>query len=204
MWRRSTWWWVLGCVTIVALPAVAQTGDENDPIEVEIVEGEDEDTPPEIPPLTIEQPLPVSPRVPSSRWVAGAWCALRSSSADSGGEQQTADPPAEGPSGSDGGDGQQDDDRPPSTVDGVDEIGCDVGAGMRLIGRCYSQGCISLIGALGMRTVGFGIAWTVTDIGDRPVSVAIGYALPFNGDGIYHDAGSIVLGATVSVGGRGR
>jgi hypothetical protein len=53
-----------------------------------------------------------------------------------------------------------------------------------------------------METVGFGVAWTVISVGDRPVSVAIGYAFPFDGEGIYRDVGAVVIGATVSVGGR--
>lgn len=212
---RFAWWWALGCVlTVATLPLSAQTqrpgdatGEEDDPIEVEIVEDDEDDDEPSsdeaetereaaAPTSAVEPP----PQALRSRWVAGAWCALRSS----GGEQQPADPAADGPSGGQGENGEDDNGSANTPRNEEHEIGCDVGAGMRLVGRCYSQGCVSLIGALGMKTVGFGVAWTVISVGDRPVSIAIGYAFPFDGEGIYSDVGAVVIGATVSVGGLRR
>lgn len=160
----------------------AQPGSEDDPIEVEIVEDvSDEETNEG----TGDQ-LPSQPR-----FVAGMWCPLK----------QSADESPQRPSGEEGGENSEDDeDSSDSAI--PDSFDCDFGGGMRLVGRCFAQGCASLIGALGAKSLGFGLAWTVIDIGNNPVSVALGVAAPYDGEGVYVDRASVVIGGTVGFGGR--
>lgn len=123
---------------------------------------------------------------PPSRFSLAGWCVLRS-------EQQTADQPTNGED-----DGSEDE----QVTQEPDELGCDAGAGVSLVYRDFPQGRLSLVGVIGMQSLGVGAAWTFGREMGHPLSVAVGLVAPYDGTGIYSDGWAVALGATVSLLGR--
>lgn len=122
-----------------------------------------------------------------SRWAAAAWCPIVS-----GSEEQPPDPPAEG-------EGVEQGDQAGEVEQ--DEPGCDAGIGVDLIGRTWPSGRLSLVGVVGTRSVGAGVAWTVKDwFGPARVSVAAGIVAPFSDAGIQLEDHAFALGITLGLG----
>lgn len=126
-----------------------------------------------------------------SRIHAGAWCTFSDSE-----KQVSPDPAAE----LEGGDGEGEEAE--GDQEDVADVGCDAGVAASLIGRDFRQGRLSLIGALGAKTVGVGAAWTFGRQGIYPMSVAVGVVAPYSGEGIHGDEWAVAVGATVAVFGR--
>lgn len=128
---------------------------------------------------------------PGSRMVAAYWCEVVSTSP---GRRDHAPDPA-----TDGEGGQQEEQVGQEPDD--EDVGCDGGLGLGLIGRDFSQGRLSLVAVVGSKSVGVGAAWTIGEW-QRPVSVAVGLVAPFDSGGVYLEGAALAVGATVGLGGR--
>jgi hypothetical protein len=116
------------------------------------------------------EPEPAHPRI-----LAAAWCVL-----EEGEPAAPVDPAAE-----------------PATEE-PDGIGCDVGVGAELLGRSFAQGRLSWVAVGGTKSLGSGVSWAWLE-GRRPVAVAVGVVVPYDGGGIYPDGASLALFATVGL-----
>ena len=139
-------------------------------------------------PVLAQEPDPVEVEAERpSRFVAAGWCPVLR------GEEEPADQAAEG-EGEEA--GEQD-------GAGDEELGCDVGMGVDLYGRTFASGRLSLVGVLGMKSLGGGVAWTVRDwFGSARVSVAVGLVAPYSEAGIDVDRHAVALGVTLGFAGR--
>lgn len=133
-----------------------------------------------------QEPTEPQEAVEAPRFHAGMWCALRSER-----RPDAPQPAAEEP------DGVAEEADQQEVAE--EEVGCDAGVAAALIGKDFKQGRLSLVGALGTKTLGIGGAWTFGHVGGRPLSLALGFVAPYDADGIYTDRRAVVLGATVSL-----
>lgn len=122
------------------------------------------------------------------RFALAGWCPLRS-----GQREQAPDQAAEG-------EGAEEGEQVGEQAGDEEQLGCDAGVGYGLVGRDFAQGRLSLVGVLGAKSLGFGVAWTFGDW-RRPVSVALGLVAPYDQGGVYGDEAALAVGATVGVGG---
>lgn len=77
-------------------------------------------------------------------------------------------------------------------------IGCDIGLGLRLVSLYKS---LSLVGVLGSKSVGIGIAHTILDSLNSTLtySIALGIVAPFDSNGIYSDHLTLAIGTNIGM-----
>lgn len=122
-----------------------------------------------------------------SRFVAAGWCPVLR------GEEEPAEQAAEGEGGEEG----------EQEANAEEELACDAGMGVDLYGRTFASGRLSLVGVLGVKSLGAGVAWTVRDwFGSARVSVAVGLVAPYSEAGIDADRHAVALGVTLGFAGR--
>jgi hypothetical protein len=145
-----------------------------------------------LPVMAQEEPEPVDVEVVEeeeapSRVVAAGWCPILSS----GREEKPPDQPAEG-------EGEEEGEQ---VADGEEELACDAGVGIDLYGRTFVSGRLSLVGVLGMQSVGVGLAWTVEDWRPGGMRVSVGGALvaPYTSAGIDGSRHAFALGVTLGL-----
>lgn len=167
----------------------AQPGTEGEPIPVEVVEEEEAEAglQPGLQPEQSDKQMDEQSEDPAgiaSKLTAGAWCVLAT-------REDDVEQPA--------GDAQEETLSP----GGVEEsIGCDGGVAASLIGKDFRQGRLSLVGVLGVRSLGVGAAWTFGRQGGHPLSVAIGVVMPYSGEGVFAGEAQLAIGATMAIFGR--